>query len=150
MGKIDQGVIMHWVISHMEKKELSYIGYGGEGKQVRDVLHIHDLCRLIAIQISDMNRFSGTCYNVGGGLMQSVSLQELTVICRELTGNSIRIHQEPKTRPNDLIWYVTDNTRITQDCGWQPLKSVRETVTDIATWIIENRTSLLHLINPGC
>jgi len=147
MGKVDQGVIMHWVISHMEKKKLSYIGYGGEGKQVRDVLHIDDLCRLITIQIADMDRFSGNSYNIGGGLTRSISLQELTAICQEVTGNVIQIHQITETRPNDLIWYVTNNSKITRFCGWEPLKSVRETVTDIASWIDENHSSLLHILD---
>jgi CDP-paratose 2-epimerase len=150
MGKVDQGVVMHWVISHMEKKELSYIGYGGKGKQVRDVLHIDDLCALINLQIADIPRFSGTCYNVGGGILNSVSLQELTAICQEVTGNSVLIHQVPETRQNDLIWYVTDNTRISQYCGWKPMKCIRETVMEIATWIGQNRSSLLHILDPGC
>lgn len=146
MGKVDQGVIMHWVISHLENRELSYIGYGGEGKQVRDVLHVDDLCRLISIQIADISRFSSQVFNVGGGLERSVSLQELTAICQDVTGKSIHIRKIPETRPNDLIWYVTDNAKITRLCGWKPEKSVRETVVEIASWIRENRTSLLHIL----
>lgn len=146
MGKIDQGVIMHWVLSHLEGRKLSYIGYGGTGKQVRDVLHIDDLCSLILLQIHNIHRFNRTCFNVGGGLSNSVSLQELTAICREVTGNTIDIEQIPDTRPNDLIWYVTDNTAITSHCGWKPNKSVWDTVQDITDWIRENRISLIHIL----
>ncbi len=40
MGKVDQGVFALWVARHYFGGELSYIGYGGTGKQVRDLLHV--------------------------------------------------------------------------------------------------------------
>ena len=57
MGKVDQGVVVLWVARHFWKKELSYIGYGGEGKQVRDILHINDLFKLIDFQIHNKSCF---------------------------------------------------------------------------------------------
>src|SRR5215467_8057315 len=51
MGKSDQGVIALWVAAHHFRRALRYIGFGGQGKQVRDVLHIEDLCALIADQL---------------------------------------------------------------------------------------------------
>ena len=49
MGKVDQGVVALWVAKHHFEQELSYIGYGGAGKQVRDVLHIDDLLELVPV-----------------------------------------------------------------------------------------------------
>ena len=46
-GKQDQGFVSLWVWKHINKKKLSYIGFGGKGNQVRDVIHIHDVCKLI-------------------------------------------------------------------------------------------------------
>ena len=43
-GKQDQGFVSLWLWKHLNRKKLSYIGYGGKGNQVRDVLHISDLC----------------------------------------------------------------------------------------------------------
>ena len=40
MGKVDQGVFTHWMLAHHFGNPLSYIGFGGEGKQVRDLLHV--------------------------------------------------------------------------------------------------------------
>ena len=51
MGKVDQGVFTHWVLSHYFGRELSYIGYGGRGKQVRDLLHVADLIDLVEDQL---------------------------------------------------------------------------------------------------
>ena len=146
MGKVDQGVIVLWVANHLFNRSLSYIGYGGQGKQVRDVLHIVDLCRLVEIQISDIDTYNGEVFNVGGGLANSVSLMELTDICRNVTGKTIPITSIVETRPNDLIWYVTDNSKITACSGWSPEKSVQDTITDITRWINEHSSSLIRIL----
>lgn len=38
------GILAFWLAAHIYEKPLSYIGFGGMGKQVRDMLHIEDLC----------------------------------------------------------------------------------------------------------
>ena len=52
MGKVDQGVFTHWLLAHYAGRPLTYIGYGGSGKQVRDLLHVDDLCELILEQLA--------------------------------------------------------------------------------------------------
>jgi len=78
MGKVDQGVVVHWVASHFFGRPLRYIGYGGTGKQVRDILHVGDLTALIECQLPALPQGRGQVYNVGGGRFCSVSLCELT------------------------------------------------------------------------
>ena len=53
-GKQDQGFVSLWIWKFLNKKNLKYIGYGGFGHQVRDVLHINDLCRLIFIKLKNL------------------------------------------------------------------------------------------------
>lgn len=142
MGKVDQGVTVLWVAKHIFNKELSYIGYGGTGKQVRDILHIDDLFDLLSIQIKDMKRFNGRIYNVGGGREVSVSLQELTSLCQKSTGNTIKISRVTENRPNDLISYITDNRRITQDTGWAPKRAPERIIDEITQWIRDHKVAL--------
>ena len=52
MGKVDQGVFTYWVLAHHFGRPLRYIGYGGTGKQVRDLLHVDDLVDLIDAQLA--------------------------------------------------------------------------------------------------
>src|SRR5918995_156056 len=59
MGKVDQGVFMHWLLAHRLGRPLSYIGYGGSGKQVRDLLHVGDLAELVAEQLDAPERWDG-------------------------------------------------------------------------------------------
>ena len=98
MGKVDQGVFSWWLLSHLFGRPLSYIGYGGSGKQVRDLLHVDDLSTWSTEQLGDPERWSGRHANVGGGREGSLSLLETTALCRELTGNEVPIGGEAENR----------------------------------------------------
>ncbi|MEE9170238.1 MAG: NAD-dependent epimerase/dehydratase family protein [bacterium] len=146
MGKIDQGVFALWMAAHVFKKKLKYIGFGGEGKQVRDVLHVEDLFDLIDLQVDDLSQFGGKIYNVGGGLTNSLSLVETTKLCQEITGDKILIGKEPESRPADIRSFITDTSRIQNDSGWKPKRSPRETLADIYKWILENEQDLRNIL----
>ena len=98
MGKVDQGVFTHWMLAHHFRQPLSYIGFGGRGKQVRDLLHVEDLVDLVERQLLDPGAWDGRTVNVGGGRECSLSLLETTAICRELTGNEVPIAPVAETR----------------------------------------------------
>jgi CDP-paratose 2-epimerase len=147
MGKTDQGVITLWVARHLFRRGLAYIGYGGRGKQVRDVLHVDDLYRLLEIQLRCIERLSGRVFNVGGGLEGSVSLCELTDLCRQATGARIDIASEPANRPADVRLYVSDCRRIGAETQWKPTIAVPAIVEEIARWIRDNRGMLEPVLN---
>src|SRR5437588_10486600 len=67
MGKVDQGVFTYWMLAHHFHRPLEYIGYGGSGKQVRDLLHVEDLLELLDEQLIASDRWDGVTANVGGG-----------------------------------------------------------------------------------
>jgi CDP-paratose 2-epimerase len=138
MGKVDQGVLLLWLSRHYFKGELSYIGYGGLGKQTRDVLHIDDLVQLISFQINNFESFEGGLFNVGGSKDISFSLMELTEICQRVTGNIIPISSNLQNREADLRIYMGDNQKITQVSGWKPNKSVEMIVSDSFDWLRSN------------
>ena len=142
MGKTDQGVVTLWMAKHFWNQSLKYIGYGGTGKQVRDILHIDDLIDLVNLQIHNIEKFDGKIFNAGGGLANSASLQEMTALCQKITGTTIDIASETETRPADLKMYITDNTRITTETGWAPKKNVEAVFTDIYHWIKDNEKQL--------
>ena len=145
-GKIDQGVFALWVFKHMFGGELSYIGYGGTGKQVRDVLHIDDLCDLVVRQCKDIKGERATIFNVGGGLENSLSLCELTNICDDVSGHKIPISSVAANRPFDLPMYLTDNKRVTEAYGWKPKRSAKQVVEDIFSWALDHQDALRSII----
>ena len=138
MGKVDQGVFALWVARHYFGGELSYLGYGGTGKQVRDFLHVEDLFELVDAQIQDLDTFDGRTFNVGGGLEKSLSLVETTHLCEQITDKKITIHRCPETRVADVPLYISDHRKITELCGWQPSRGPKQTLSDIYYWIREN------------
>ena len=142
MGKTDQGVVTLWMAKHFWKKPLKYIGYGGTGKQVRDVLHVDDAVSLIDMQIHQIEKFEGKVFNAGGGLKNSASLQEMTAICEKVTGNKINIDSIKETRTADLRIYITDNTKIEKETGWKPKYSLETVFSDIYHWIKDNESQL--------
>ncbi|HET6244981.1 MAG: NAD-dependent epimerase/dehydratase family protein [Bacteroidetes bacterium] len=147
MGKIDQGVVVLWLAKHYWKKELSYIGFGGEGKQLRDIIHVSDLYKLIKIQMNDIDKYNKEIYNVGGGENISVSLRELTSLCEEITGNNIKIKSIAENRIADIPLYITDNSKITSVSGWKPEISAKEILIDVFEWINANETNLKKILN---
>ena len=146
MGKTDQGVVTLWMAKHFWNQSLKYIGYGGTGKQVRDLLHVDDVVRLIDLQIHQIEKFEGKIYNVDGGIENSASLLEMTSICEKISGNKIQIGSEVETRTADLRMYITDNSLIEKEIGWKPSKTVEQIFTDIFHWIKENKTQLESIL----
>lgn len=148
MGKVDQGVVTLWVVSHLFRKDLSYTGFGGKGKQVRDMLHISDLFELIVKQLDRPDIWDGRVYNVGGGYDVSASLLELTDFCIAATGNKIPIAAIKETAAVDLRIYITDTRKVQKDLSWKPEKGVDQIVNDIASWAQSNRFQLESVILP--
>lgn len=146
MGKVDQGVVVLWMARHFWRQNLGYFGYGGTGKQVRDVLHIDDLYRLIDYQIHNLDKLNNRIFNVGGGTDVSVSLCELTEICRDITGKTVPVESVVENRQADIRIYITDNSKITEATGWTPQIGVRKILEDIYIWLKENENSLQHIL----
>lgn len=146
MGKIDQGVFVLWVAKHYFKQPLSYIGYGGEGKQVRDFIHIDDLYSSIKLQLENFETYNSEVWNIGGGLSNSVSLKELTSLCEKATGNTILINSVAEDRPADLRFFITDSSKFLEQSGLSWQKDAQQTVEDIYSWIKENESDLKSIL----
>jgi CDP-paratose 2-epimerase len=139
MGKVDQGFVVLWAVRHLFGGPLSYNGFGGAGLQVRDVLHVEDLYRLIDKQVAQIASHSGKIYNVGGGADCSVSLVELTEVCVRHSGQHLVVTSQPQTNPVDIPYYITDNTAVAGATGWRPRLSLSDILDDIFKWLCDHR-----------
>ncbi len=146
MGKVDQGVVVLWMARHFWKQDLSYIGFNGSGKQVRDILHVNDLFELTDYQIHNIDKINGETYNVGGGKDVSVSLKELTHYCSEISGNTISINEVKENRTADISLYITDNSKVTAATGWEPKTGTKEILKNIYDWIKNNEQQLYPIL----
>ena len=138
-GKQDQGFVPLWVAKHYLKKNLSYIGFGGYGNQVRDVIHIDDVCEIISIQIKKLKKINNNTFNIGGGLKSYISLKDLTSKCQKITNNKIIIKKVPKTSIFDIPYFITDNKKIKKFYNWEPLKNINIILNDIYQWLHKNK-----------
>lgn len=142
MGKIDQGVFTYWMLAHHFDRPLAYIGFGGAGKQVRDLLHVEDLLDLLDEQLGDPGRWAGATVNVGGGARCSLSLRETTDLCREITGRTVDVRASGEDRPGDIPIYISDCARLHEMTDWRPRRGPAEILADIHAWIVEHESAL--------
>ena len=142
MGKIDQGIIAYWLFCHIFEKKLKYIGFSGSGKQVRDILHIADLCSVIDKQLNNWSIVSNQIFNIGGGKNNGLSLIELTKLVNEISGIYIPISKEEKKRDADIRIFLTDNTKIKNILNWEPKLDNKKIIEDTFNWIINNKSEL--------
>ncbi|HZU59709.1 MAG TPA: NAD-dependent epimerase/dehydratase family protein [Solirubrobacteraceae bacterium] len=146
MGRVDQGVFTYWAIGHYFGRPLRYIGYGGAGKQVRDVLHVQDLADLIQEQLSDPERWRGVTVNVGGGAANSLSLAETTALCRELTGRQTEVLPAAQERPGDVRIYISDCARLNEISHWRPQRDPQRTLEETVSWISEHERAVERVL----
>ena len=138
-GKQDQGFVSLWLWRHLNKKKLNYIGYGGNGHQVRDVLHIDDLKKLIFLQIKKLNKINNKIFTVGGSIKNKISLIELTKICQKISGNEIKIGKIKKTSNYDIPVFITNNSKVSKTYGWKVKKDIYEISQDVYKWLSNNK-----------
>jgi CDP-paratose 2-epimerase len=147
MGKVDQGFVVLWLAKHLFGGPLAFTGFGGEGLQVRDVLHVDDLYDLIVAQVAAFDRHSGAIYNVGGGAELSLSLRELTRLCADISKRHLTIGQRPETREADIPYYVSDCAAVRAATGWAPKRSKTVLIEDIWRWLIDHRAELEPILS---
>lgn len=149
MGKIDQGVFAWWLLCHLFERPLSYIGFGGSGKQVRDLLHVMDLVDLIEDQLENPGEWAGVVANVGGGTEGSLSLIETTELCQGITGNEVEIGSVPGTRPGDVPVYISDCSKLYSMTDWRPLRKPEQVLQDLYEWAMEHEAELKPSLGFG-
>jgi len=145
-GKQDQGFVSLWISKHLLKKNLSYIGFGGNGHQVRDLLHIDDVCEIIHLQIKKFKKINNETFNIGGGPKNSISLKNLTQKCEIITKNKISIKKISKTSDFDIPYYVTDNKKIYSKYKWRVKSSIIDIINDTFKSLNENKKNLLKIL----
>jgi len=146
-GKVEQGFISYWIWRHIFKKDLSYIGFGGHGHQVRDVLHIDDLCDLILKQINKIDYINNKTFLVCGGPKNAISLKYLSKICERITGNKCKTYKIKKTSIYDISYFIGSNSIVSKIYLWKPKKSLERILEDVYIWQLKNIHRLKKIFN---
>ena len=132
-GTAERGIFSYWLHAHFARRSLKYLGFGGQGFQVRDALHRRDLARMVDIQLRRGG--PGQLLNVSGGQTNSMSLAQLTEWCDQRFGS----HQplaDGSERPYDVPWLILDSSKALTATAWNPeisLHQILEGIADHAT-----------------
>ncbi|HEY3494641.1 MAG TPA: GDP-mannose 4,6-dehydratase [Polyangiaceae bacterium] len=135
-GIEDQGWVAWFTIAALLGRPITIYG---DGKQVRDVLFVEDLCELYEACIQHADRVSGKAYNVGGGPENQLSLRELLADLER----RLKVSLKPTftaTRPGDQPVFVADIRKAERDLGWRPRTSAADGVAKLVDWVGANRT----------
>lgn len=118
-GRPDQGIFAYWIHSHCRRRPLKYVGFDGQGYQVRDCLHPRDLLPLLRQQMEQPAAARPRVVNVSGGRASATSLRQLTAWCDARFGPH-PVQSDLRPRPFDLPWVVLDASLARAEWGWSP------------------------------
>ena len=131
----DQGWIGWFVMKAIEaKKNNSKLEFdiSGDGKQVRDVLFSDDLVNLYTKAIHSEKY--GVAYNIGGGVLNSLSLLELFDLIKEKLDISYNVNNGP-WRSSDQKVFIADINKVRNDLNWSPKVSTNEGLDEMLSWV---------------
>lgn len=133
-GIEDQGWVAWFTIAAMLGKTITIYG---DGKQIRDVLHVDDLVRAYEAAIERQGQTNGQAFNIGGGPGNTMSLQELIAYLEAEYGRKISLIRSD-WRPGDQLVFVCDTGKARRMLGWSPKIGVRDGVRQLARWVSGN------------
>ena len=128
-GTAEQGIFSYWVHAHSTRRPLKYLGFRGQGFQVRDALHPRDLARILDFQLRSAG--PGQVLNVSGGRTNSMSLKELTTWCDQRFGPHEPV-ADGSERPYDVPWLILDSSKASAVTAWKPEISMAQILEEIA------------------
>ena len=134
-GVEDQGWVAHFMISAVMGRPITIFG---DGKQVRDILHVDDLITAIESAIVNIDECSGRAYNLGGGPENSISLLELVGKLENALGRPVPLRFQ-EWRPGDQKVYVSDIRRAEAELEWIPTISIENGLERLRRWVQANR-----------
>lgn len=136
-GRPDQGIFTYWIHACAARRPLKYIGFNGQGFQVRDVLHPEDLVPVLTRQLREPSRKPEGPLNFGGGAVNSISLAQLSDWCAARFGPH-QVEAEPTPRPFDIAWLVMDSRAAARRWGWKPQRGLESILEELARHAEQN------------
>ena len=135
-GIEDQGWVAWFVIAAVMGRPITIYG---DGKQIRDLLHVSDLIRAYDLAAEKIDVAAGQVYNLGGGSANTLSIwTEFGPLLEELVGHPIVIGRGD-WRPGDQRVFVADVRKAERELGWMPQVNVEEGIRKLFEWVRENR-----------
>ena len=130
-GTEDQGWVAHFLIRALKGEAITLYG---DGKQVRDVLHVSDAVAAYRSVLSNIGKVSGRAFNLGGGPRNAVSLNMVLAEIEALVGHKVEIGYGD-WRAGDQLYFVADTGRLEAELGWSARMGWRDGIVDLCNWL---------------
>lgn len=116
----------------LEDKELPIYG---DGKNIRDWLHVYDHCTAIDLVLHKGK--SGEVYNIGGHNEKS-NIEIVKLILKELNKPESLIKFVSDRLGHDRR-YAIDSSKIRKDLGWKPKYDFETGIVETINWYLDNQ-----------
>lgn len=120
-----------------------YLPVYGDGMQIRDWLHVIDHCSAIDIVLHKGNE--GEIYNIGGK-NEKYNIEIVKLIVKAL-GKSEELIKYIDDRPGHDRRYAIDNSKITNNLGWQPNYTFEKGIKETIDWYLKNNEWINDILN---
>lgn len=131
MGTEDQGWVAHFLIQALKGRTITLYG---DGRQVRDVLHVGDAVEAYLAAWRRIDQVSGRAFNLGGGPDNAISLLQLIADIERMTGRSVDLDFQD-WRAGDQRYYVSDTALAQRVLGLRSPTPWRSGVQDLMRWL---------------
>jgi CDP-paratose 2-epimerase len=132
----DQGWVGWFVRQALETKQnpsRPAFTVSGDGKQVRDLLHVSDAVACYVAAYQSIGTTAGEAFNIGGGVENSMSLIELLRYLEQYLEVSLNCAPIP-WRSNDQKYFVADNGKALRLANWAPRTTKEKGIQDAIAW----------------
>lgn len=135
-GLEDQGWLAWLMIATVTGRPITIYG---DGKQVRDMLHVDDLIAAYDAAWERIDAVSGEVFNIGGGAANTLTIwSEAGPLLEALAGRTIPVTYA-EWRPGDQRVFISDNSKAKRLLGWTPKIGIRDGARQLWDWVSENR-----------
>jgi CDP-paratose 2-epimerase len=135
-GIEDQGWLAWFIIAAVMGRPITIYG---DGKQVRDVLHVEDLLNAYDAAVANIDTAKGQVYNMGGGVENVLAVwTEFEPLLERLLGKKIDV-AHGDWRPGDQRVFYADYRKAQRELGWKPQISLEEGIERLFRWVNENK-----------
>ena len=118
----------------IKEGKINKIEIAGDGNQVRDLLFADDAVNLYLKSLENAELLAGQAFNIGGGMSNSLSLNELFLYLEKKLETQIHIQRNQK-RISDQRVFVADISKIQSRISWSPAVGKNEGIDRMIEWI---------------
>lgn len=118
-GPPGNGILHRWAF----ESQMGWINVPGDGSQVKDMVHVQDLVRIVDAVLRDPPP-TRESFAVGSG--KAIPMSDLAELYRERTGCEIELNQSDR----EEVWGVVDAWFLEDRCGYRPSISLDEMIEE--------------------